>query len=180
MSVRMALAKLSAAAAGTALAAGGAVHVAEPQTATVSYKSDEDSAAGPNLIDIKDDGSARRHIPRRETRRIRRVVELEPEMVAEPELLALPALPLPMPEGQRIGGGGGGQPIIIGGSGGFGGGFGGGFFGGFFGGSGGGGGGNASIDLSTTTTTSGGGTSGARPGISRDTATFVKPSPSLA
>ncbi len=36
MSVRMALAKLSAAAAGGALLGGGAVHVAEPQTADVT------------------------------------------------------------------------------------------------------------------------------------------------
>ena len=40
MSVRTALAKLSAAAAGGALI-GGAVHVAEPQSAATSYRSDK-------------------------------------------------------------------------------------------------------------------------------------------
>ena len=39
MSVKMALAKLSATAAGGVLLAGGALHVAEPQAAEVTYKS---------------------------------------------------------------------------------------------------------------------------------------------
>ena len=41
MSIKIALAKLSATAAGTAVLAGGALHVAEEQTAYRGYKSDE-------------------------------------------------------------------------------------------------------------------------------------------
>ncbi len=55
MSVRRALAKLSAAAAGSALAVDGAVHVAEPQADSVSYKSDKDQErAAPELTYVKD------------------------------------------------------------------------------------------------------------------------------
>ncbi len=154
MSVRMAIAKLTAAAAGGAVVGGGAVHVAEPQSAQVSYKSDKADEGETELVYVKGDGpTARRTIPPlpREQLRLRRTIETEC-CVEEVAALGAP-LPLPPLPSAPISGGGSGQPIIIGGSGGFGGGFGGGFFGGFFGGSG--GGGSAVVDMSTTTTTGG-------------------------
>ena len=68
MSVRMAIAKLSVAAAGGAIIGGGAVHTAEPQTSVTRYKSDDQEAgSGGELIDIKTDGPiAYREIPHRE------------------------------------------------------------------------------------------------------------------
>ena len=155
MSVRTALAKLSAAAAGGALI-GGAVHVAEPQAAETSYKSAKMvKAERPRYV------KERPPVPRRE-RTVRRVVERE---CCEEEQYAMVPIPLPQLPQQPIIATGGGQPIIIGGSGGMGGGFGGGFFGGFFGGSSSGGGATkveVKIDNSTTgssTSTSGGSTS---------------------
>ena len=157
MSVRTALAKLSAAAAGGALI-GGAVHVAEPQTAETSYRADKSVKAAPRYVKER---RAERVVPRRE-RTVRRVVERE---CCEEEQYAMVPIPLPQLPQQPIIATGGGQPIVIGGSGGFGGGFGGGFFGGFFGGSS-SGGGATKIDIridndnsTTGSSTSSGGSS---------------------
>ena len=125
MSVRMAIAKLTAAAAGGAVVGGGAVHVAEPQSAQVAYKSDKDAQEDEvELAYAKGEPTARRTIPPRprEQMRLRRVIETEG---CEEEVGAMGApLPLPPLPSAPIGGSGGGQPIIIGGStGGFGGGF---------------------------------------------------------
>src|SRR5688500_7905209 len=121
MSVRTALAKLSAAAAGGALI-GGAVHVAEPQAAETSYRSAKMVKTEQRPRYIK---RAERTVPPR-ARTIRRVVERE---CCEEEQYAMVPIPLPQLPQQPISATGGGQPIVIGGSGGFGGGFGGGFFG---------------------------------------------------
>src|SRR5688500_12089711 len=129
MSVRTALAKLSAAAAGGALI-GGAVHVAEPQAAETSYRSAKMVKTEQRPRYIKE-RRIERTVPRRE-RTIRRVVERE---CCEEQQYAMVPIPLPQMPQQPIIATGGGQPIVIGGSGGMGGGFGGGFFGGFFGGS---------------------------------------------
>jgi uncharacterized membrane protein YgcG len=134
MSVRTALAKLSAAAAGGALI-GGAVHVAEPQAAETSYHSAKDVKTDrPRYIKQR---RAHRVVPPRE-RTIRRVVERECHEECEEQYAMVP-IPLPQLPQQPIIATGGGQPIIIGGSGGFSGSSGG-FFGGFFGGSSSGGG----------------------------------------
>ena len=80
MSVRMAIAKLTAAAAGGAVIGGGAVHVAEPQAAQVDYKTGENAeVAEVELIDVKDTPVAQRTIPPRprEQRRLRRTIETE-------------------------------------------------------------------------------------------------------
>src|SRR5690606_39250777 len=73
---------------------------------------------------------------------------VEKDCCEEQEYAWVP-VPLPQLPQAPIVTGGGGQPVIVGGSGGFGGGFGGGFFGGFFGGGGG------SVSVSTTTSSSG-------------------------
>src|SRR3990170_7218375 len=111
MSVRTALAKLSAAAAGGALI-GGAVHVAEPQAAETSYRSDKTvKIERPRYVKQQ-----RTVVPRRE-RTVRRVVERE---CCEEEQYAMVPIPLPQLPQQPIIATGGGQPILIGGSGGFG------------------------------------------------------------
>ena len=75
MSVRMALAKLSAVAAGGALAVGGAVHVAEaPATASPQYRSDGKYVKGGKVQYVKET-TAKRVVPRK-VKRIRRVVEM--------------------------------------------------------------------------------------------------------
>ncbi len=114
MSIRSALAKLSAAAAGGALI-GGAAHVAEPQAATTSYKSVK---AQP----VKSVKSQSRPVPRRPEPRIARVIPPEPE-----QEYAMVPIPMPMPQQQPAPamtccGGGSSTPIVIGGSSGWGGG----------------------------------------------------------
>src|SRR5688572_24961657 len=136
MSVRTALAKLSAAAAGGALV-GGAVHVAEPQAATTSYKSAK-MVKGERPVKYVKERRAQRVVPPR----ARRVVEREVPPAPPPqEQFAMVPIPLPPVPQAPIITGGGSPPVIIGGSGGFPG-FGG-SFGGFFGG--GGSGGNVSV-----------------------------------
>src|SRR5690606_41521014 len=108
MSVRTALAKLSAAAAGGALI-GGAVHVAEPQAAETSYKSAKMAKTeAPRYIKER---SAKRVVPRERT--ARRVVERE---CCEEEQYAMVPVPLPQLPQQPIIAAGSGQPIVIGGS----------------------------------------------------------------
>lgn len=156
MSVKMALAKLSAAAAGGTLLVGGAVHVAEPQAATTSYKSIKSvkQVKRPRVVKQK------KKTPK-VVKRIRRIIdrpfECGPGQQIGPDgkscyamaLAPVPYLP-PMPTSSVSGGAGGGEPIVIGGgSSGFGGGFGGGFFGGFGGSSS----GNVNIDLTTSGST---------------------------
>ena len=138
MSVRMALAKLSAVAAGGTLLVGGAVHVAEPQAATVDYKSIKSIKGDKRIKLVKQE----RRVPKK-VKRIRRVIErpLEcgPGQHMGPDgktcyamaMTPVPYLP-PLPS-QPVSGGGSGGVTVVGGSGGWGG-FGGGFFGGFFGG----------------------------------------------
>ena len=111
MSVRMAIAKLSVAAAGGAIIGGGAVHVAEPQTSVVRYKSGEDDASG-ELIDVKTQGGSssssssgggygERYVPERgherAQRRVRRTIERTEDCCAEEQYaeapIALPPLP---------------------------------------------------------------------------------------
>ena len=114
MSVRMALVKLSALAAGGAVVGGGAVHVAEAPAAKVQYV--KQAKAAPARV-------AKRKIVRtaaaepRKMKRIRRVVTktvscapaAEPQQIA----MAMPALPqlpqMPMPSG-----GGDGGPVVMG------------------------------------------------------------------
>ena len=157
MSVRMALVKLAAFAAGGAVLGGGAVHVAEAPAAQTTYVKH-----AKRVVTAPVRHHASRKAPRlataapRKTRKIRRVVTRSYSCAQPQQQMAmvpmLPQLPQqPMPEG-----GSGGQTVIVGGSGG--GGFGGGFFGGFFGGSSGGGGGSVVISSTSTgsTSTSGG------------------------
>src|SRR5688572_3096179 len=122
MSVRMALAKLSAFAASGALIGGGAVHVAEAPAAQVRYAKHAKQAK-----------PARRPVVRaapRKTHRIRRVVERT--TTCAPQEAAPVPLPAPyIPPPPMMSSSGGGGPVVIGG--GPIGGFGGGFFGGFFG-----------------------------------------------
>ena len=156
MSVRMALAKLSACAAGGALIGGGAVHVAEtPSTARPQYVKHA-TASKPSS-----GTHARRHLARRgeahgprKVRRIRRTVTrtISCEQPQQMAMVPMPAPMLPPLPQAPMSGGGGSAPVVIGG--GPIGGFGGGFFGGFFGGGGGGGG-----SVVITSTTSGGSTS---------------------
>jgi len=83
MSVKIALAKLSAAVAGGALLAGGAVHVAEkPLSDKLQYKSIKQVKAKPKPAP-KAPPRAARIVPKEETvarkrRIVRRVVECEP------------------------------------------------------------------------------------------------------
>jgi hypothetical protein len=161
MSVRMALAKLMAFAAGGAVIGGGAVHVAEAPAKNVEYVKRAKRVAVAPVKRVK----AKRIVAADpvKQRKIRRVVTRSTTCAApEPQQMAMvpympPLPPQPMPESS-----GGGQNVIIGGSGGMG--FGGGFFGGFFGGSGGGGGGSVVVTSTTTGSTSssssGGSTSG--------------------
>src|SRR6187551_1163497 len=111
MSVRSALAKLSAAAAGGALI-GGAAHVAEPQAQVTSYK----SAKAAPLRDIKQ-RPVRRTIPQRPPT-AQRVIP--PPAQQEYAMIPVPMPLPPMPQAPVVAGGGG-TPIVIGGSGGFGG-----------------------------------------------------------
>ena len=98
MSVRMAIAKLTAAAAAGAVVGGGAVHVAEPQAASTEYKVDGETDAD-GLVDIKTGPQvARRHIPRqpaepRVQHRLRRTIERE---CCEEQEVAM-GVPLPLP-----------------------------------------------------------------------------------
>ncbi len=83
MSVKLALAKLSATAAGTAMLAGGAVHVAEQQvTDTPIYKSGKVQSSKTEPVKyIKERRSATRVVPKtveRQRRIVRREVECEP------------------------------------------------------------------------------------------------------
>ncbi|MFM5917452.1 MAG: PEP-CTERM sorting domain-containing protein, partial [Novosphingobium sp.] len=126
MSVRMALVKLAAFAAGGAVLGGGAVHVAEAPAATVQYVKHKRQAATVKHKVVKH--KAKRLVAARpKTRKIRRVVTRTTTCCEVPQMAMtmVPQLPQqPMPEG-----GSGGQTVIVGGSGGFGG-YGGGFFGG--------------------------------------------------
>ena len=82
MSMKIALAKLSAAAAGTAVIAGGALHVAEEQVATTDYKSGKDT---PALRYVKEDRVVEPQVPRttlRKRRVVRRTVECVPASMA--------------------------------------------------------------------------------------------------
>src|SRR5690606_36959660 len=120
MSVRTALAKLSAVAAGGALV-GGAVHVAEPQAATTSYKAGKVAQAEQPVKYVKQQPRAERTIPPRQPR-IERVIEKE--VCCEEEEYAMVPVPMPLPPLPQapVIATGGGQPIVIGGSGGWGGG----------------------------------------------------------
>ena len=64
MSVKMALAKLSATAAGTALLAGGALHVAETQAANATSVKSVKSVKAQPVRYIKKRHVAKRHVPR--------------------------------------------------------------------------------------------------------------------
>ena len=160
MSVRMALAKLSAFAAGGAIIGGGAVHVAEAPASQVQYVKHAKPAKRVAVAKPAKRKIARVAAAQPKMRKIRRVITKSysceapaPQMaMAVPYMPQLP--PQPMPES-----GGGGQTIVVGGSGGMG--FGGGFFGGFFGGSGSSSGGSVVVTSTTTgsTSTSGGSTS---------------------
>ncbi|MGR3579923.1 MAG: hypothetical protein ACU0CV_09660, partial [Sagittula sp.] len=155
MSVKMALAKLSATAAGGVLLAGGAVHVAEmPITDKPSYKSDKGKTAPVRYVKQAPKKVAKRTVPK-ETKRKRRIVRRTVECVpagrmgpgaapaapvtaygdayAEecPPIYQVAMAPVPLPPAPPVSGGSSGGVTVIGGSGGFGG-FGGGFFGGFF------------------------------------------------
>ncbi|MDZ4271639.1 MAG: hypothetical protein U0975_03110, partial [Erythrobacter sp.] len=162
MSLKLAIAKLSAAAAGVALLQGGAVRVAEPMnTDAPEFSSEIDG----KLIAVDPQTGARyiktrtRDLPPPEQRRrriVERTVECQPVAPGAVGAPSVPAgaveayfdpnecppiaqvayMPAPLPPLPPISGGGG--PVGgfggYGGGLGFGGGFGGGFFGGFFGG----------------------------------------------
>ncbi|MEE4316775.1 MAG: hypothetical protein V2I74_07310, partial [Erythrobacter sp.] len=163
MSLKLAIAKLSAAAAGVALLQGGAVRVAEPMnTDAPDYSTNIDG----KLIAVDPETGARyiktrqREIPVPEQRRrriVERTIECQPVAPGQnaasipagavqayfdpnecPPIAQVAYMPAPLPPLPPIQGGGGfgGGFAPVGG--GFGGGlgFGGGFFGGFFGGGG--------------------------------------------
>ena len=90
MSVRMALAKLSAAAAGGALLGGGALHVAEPPaTNAPSYKSVKGPAsASPKYI--KQRPAKRVAEKPRKVKRARRVIEEEECCTPQMAMVPLP------------------------------------------------------------------------------------------
>ena len=157
MSIRMALAKLSALAATGAMVGGGAVHVAEPSAKDKGYVK--------HLKQVKQKPVQRTVIARaqpRTVKRMRKIVRTETNRVCAPQQDALMAVPLPapfLPQLPSSSGGSSGAVLIGGGPiGGFGGG---GFFGGFFGGSSGGGGGSVVVSSTSTgsTSTSGGSSS---------------------
>ena len=84
MSMKIALAKLSATAAGTAMLAGGALHVAEEQVAATDYKSVKDAPA-PAMRYVKEDRVVEREVPRttlRKRRVVKRTVECVPASLA--------------------------------------------------------------------------------------------------
>src|SRR6185369_15279548 len=148
MSIRMAMAKLAAAAVGGAMLGGGAVHVSEaPSTGEIHHVKPikVKQAKAPRVH------HARRVAPRQPTRarRIVRTVTTKSCEAAAPQQLAM--VPMPYLPAPQMPSGGGSTPVVIGGGGL--GGFGGGFFGGFFGG-GGSGGGNVVISSTTTGSTS--------------------------
>ena len=130
MSVRMALAKLAACAAGGAVLGGGAVHVSEAPSAAEMH----------HVKPIKVKQVKARHYAKvvRPVQRMRRVVKTTVTKTCQAPQQQMAMMPVPyMPPAppQQMGGGGGGAvPVVIGGGGI--GGFGGGFFGGFFGGGG--------------------------------------------
>jgi len=80
MSVKMALAKLSATAAGTALLAGGALHVAETQAASSNSIKSVKSVKAPVRY-VKQRHVVKRHVPKTVQRK-RRIVKREVECVA--------------------------------------------------------------------------------------------------
>ena len=84
MSMKIALAKLSATAAGTAMLAGGALHVAEEQVGEYGYKSVKEDPA-PAMRYIKEDRVVEREVPRttlRKRRVVKRTVECVPASLA--------------------------------------------------------------------------------------------------
>src|SRR6478752_7638421 len=120
MTVKTALAKLAAAAAGGALLGGGAVHVAEPQSADVTtYKSTKAPVKytkGPGKRVVIE-------TPPKKVKRIRRVVEDECQEDCRPQMAMVP-IPLPQPLAPLpafAGSSGGGVTVIGGSGGGFGG-----------------------------------------------------------
>jgi hypothetical protein len=135
----MALAKLSACAAGCAIIGGGAVHVAETQRKSVEYRKVKMAKTAKPRHPAK---RIVRKDPPREVKRARRIIPRPdvPQMVSVP----LPPPYIPPAPAPSYAGGSGGAPVVVGGGGGGVVGLGGGFFGGFFGG-GGSGGGNVNI-----------------------------------
>jgi len=124
MSVRMALAKLSAFAAGGALIGGGAVHVAEApaaQTTYVKHAKVAVCAGGDHNGSAPGCGRvvARRHIARmahaepRKVRRIRRVITRTYSQPQEMAMVPVPYMP-PLPP-QPVSSSGGGQTVVVGG-----------------------------------------------------------------
>lgn len=141
MSIRMALAKLSAVAATGAIVGGGATHIAEPSAKNKGYvKQLKQVKAKPVKRTVQ------RAQPRT-VKRMRKIVKTETNRVCAPTeaLMAVPLPPPVIPQPPVLAGGGGAPVVIGGGPVGFGGG---GFFGGFFGGGGGGG----SVVVSSTST----------------------------
>lgn len=95
MSVRMALAKLSACAAGCALVGGGAVHVAETPAAKGEYR---------KVKMVKTVKPVKGVTPRaqpRKTKRVRRVIKrtccVQPQMAMAPMPPPPPYIPPPLP-----------------------------------------------------------------------------------
>ncbi len=149
MSVKMALAKLSAAMVGGAVLGGGAMHVAgQPMERPAQVQKVKKRIAPVRVAAAKP----------RMIKRVRRVVTTKTicgpncKRTSQVRGAALPPMgPVemayaPQPTGST---GGGSMPVVYGGSGGWGGGFGGGFIGGFFGGGSSGGG---SVVVTSTST----------------------------
>src|SRR5690606_4066679 len=109
MSIRTALAKLAAAAAGGALV-GGAVHVAEPQAARTRYKSVKQVKAERPVKSVKP--QVRRAVPPSPV-----PPPLPPEQPVETEVAAVPIPLPPLPQAPVLATGES-PPIVIGGSGG--------------------------------------------------------------
>ena len=111
MSVRTAIVKLAATAAGGALLGGGAVHVAEsPKTTNPQYvKHAKVSPVAKRAAPHR----AHRVIPQRQVKRIRRVITRTTTCEPAPQM-AMAAIPMLPPLPPQTGGGGGG-PVVIGG-----------------------------------------------------------------
>jgi hypothetical protein len=135
MSVKMALAKLSATAAGGALLAGGAVHVAETPSADGMHIKSAKSVKSEPVKYVKE-RRAERRIPKtvqRKRRIVRRVVECKPvgpagtvlhgggrviegsDQCAPTYRMAYAAVPVPLPQLPPIQGGSSGGVTVIGG-----------------------------------------------------------------
>src|SRR5687767_8457555 len=111
MSIRMALAKLSAVAATGAIVGGGATHVAEPSAKDKGYVKQLKQVKAKPVKRV-----VQRAQPRT-VKRMRKIVRTETNRVCAPAQDALMAVPLPAPVIPQppVIAGGSGVPVVIGG-----------------------------------------------------------------